>query len=430
MVNRYPRLSRVKKRNRGEGQLQDLEKIRVLIVDDVPETCENVRCLLNFEPRIEVVGEARNGEEAVSKAEKLEPDIVLMDINMPVLDGIAATEAISCGIAGCAIIIMSVQGEQEYLRQAMVAGAREYIIKPFTSDELISSIYRVYGLEQRRQVKVQGASSELQNTPRGEVITVFSTKGGVGKSTIAVNLGVCLSQEFGFSVAIIDLDLQFGDVAVLLNLIPRQTISDLAAELNHLDEELLESYLVRHGSGVRVLAAPSRPEYAELVSAQLVEKVIKLLQERYDYVIIDTPGLFTDPSMVALDYAQQILLILSLDLPTLKNIKLGLEVLDSLHHKDKVKVVLNRSTLELGISPGDVEMSLGVSLAAQLPSDGRVVVGAVNKGKPFVLSNPQSRVAESLRYLVREVVRSNQKAPGSTKKNRGLIGGLLGALTN
>ena len=407
--------------------MQELEKIRVLIVDDVPETCQNIRCLLNFEPRVEVIGEARNGEEAVTKAEALRPDIVLMDINMPILDGIAATEAISCGIAGCAIIIMSVQGEQEYLRQAMVAGAREYIVKPFTSDELISSIYRVYDLEQRRQVKLQG---ELQDTPGGEVITVFSTKGGVGKSTIAVNLGVSLSQEFGFSVAIVDLDLQFGDVAVLLNLIPRQTISDLAAEMNHLDEELLESYLVRHGSGVRVLAAPSRPEYAELVSAELVEKVIKILQDCYDYVIIDTPGLFTDSSMVALDYSQQILLILSLDLPTLKNNKLGLEALNSLNHKDKIKVVLNRSTLELGIGPEDVEMSLGVSLTAQLPSDGRVVVGAVNKGKPFVLSHPQSRVAESLRYLAREVARSNQKASKSTKKSPGLIGGLLGALTN
>jgi len=116
--------------------------------------------------------------------------------------------------------------------------------------------------------------------------------------------------------------------------------------------------------------------------------VIKLLQKSYDYIIIDTPGIFTDPSMVALDYAHQILLILSLDLPTLKNIKLGLEVLDSLHHRDKVKIVLNRATLELGISPGDVERSLGVSLLSQLPSDGRLVVGSVNKGKPLFSATP------------------------------------------
>jgi len=408
--------------------LQETRKIRVLIVDDVPDTCESVRCLLNFEPRVEVVGEAHNGEEAISKAEKLRPDVILMDINMPVLDGIAATEAISCRVNGCAIIIMSVQGEQEYLRQAMVAGAREYIIKPFTSDELVSTIYRVYDMEQRRQVSMQGIAAEEKRSALGQVVTVFSTKGGVGKSTIAVNLAACLSQEFGFSVALVDLDLQFGDVAVLLNMTPRQTISELAVEYNHLDEELLDAYLMRHSSGVRVLAAPARPEYAEMVTSHHVEKVIKLLQKSYDYIIIDTPGIFTDPSMVALDYAHQILLILSLDLPTLKNIKLGLEVLDSLHHRDKVKIVLNRANLELGIGPGDVERSLGVSLLSQLPSDGRLVVGSVNKGKPFILSNPHSRVSDSLRQLAREVVSAGQKT-GSVKKTRRFLGGLLSALT-
>ena len=402
--------------------MQEIKKIRVLIVDDVAETCNSVRCLLNFEPRIEVVGEAPNGEEALKKAEKLRPDIILMDINMSILDGIAATETISCRVPGCAVIIMSIQGEHEYLRQAMAAGAREYIVKPFTSDELISAIYRVYELEQKRQIHVLGTHLEPREARQGQVITVFSTKGGVGKSTIAVNLSACLAREFGFSVVLVDLDLQFGDAAVLLNLVPRQAISDLAVEFNHLDEEFLDTFLVKHETGLRVLSAPSRPEYAELVTAPLVEKVIKLLQEQYDYVIIDTPGIFTDPSMVALDSAHQILLVLSLELPTLKNIKLGLDVLDSLHHKDKVKVVLNRSTLELGISPGDVEKSLGMFLTAQLPSDGRVVVGSVNKGMPFILSNPQSRISESLRHLAREVIRSDQVSKPSAKKPRGLFG--------
>ncbi|MDH7576902.1 MAG: response regulator [Bacillota bacterium] len=376
-----------------------MEAIRVLIVDDVSETCENIKCLLHFEPRIEVVGDARDGEEAVKKAEKLRPDIILMDINMPVLDGIAATEAISLRVPGSAIVIMSVQGEQEYLRRAMAAGAREYIIKPFTSDELIATIYRVYELEKKRQIHAQGTPRFPGARSEAQVITVFSTKGGVGKTTLAVNLGVCLVQDFGCSVALLDLDLQFGDVTVMLNLTPRQTFSDLAAEFQQLDGELLDSCLGRHSSGLRVLAAPSRPEYAELVTAPLVEKVINLLKARYDYILVDTPGLFTDPSLVALDYSQVILLVLSLDLPTLKNVKLGLEVLDSLHHKDKVKVILNRATPEMGIGPGDVEKVLALPLTCQIPSDGRLVVGAANKGIPFFLSHPQSRVAESLRQL-------------------------------
>lgn len=396
------------------------KRIRVLIVDDVPETCENIRCLLHFDPGVEVVGEARDGEEAVNKAEKLRPDVVLMDINMPVLDGIAATEAISCRVPGSSVIIMSVQGEQEYLRQAMVAGARDYVVKPFTSDELTAAIYRVYELDRRRLDRAQNVNTGSFGQPRGQVITVFSTKGGVGKTTLAVNLGVCLSQVFGFSVVLIDLDLQFGDVAVLLDLTPRRSIADLAADFNQLDEELLETTLARHSSGLRVLAAPPRPEYAEMVSPPLVEKVIKLLSNRYDYILVDTPGSFTDAGMVALDYAHQILLVLSLDLPTLKNIKLGLEVLDSLHHKDKVRAILNRSNMELGIGPGDVEKSLGIPLAAQIPSDGRVVVGAVNVGRPFVLSHPQSRVAESLRQLAGELARPGSKVQ-QEKKKKGLL---------
>ncbi len=396
-----------------------MEPIRLMIVDDIPETCENIKCLLHFEPRIEVIGVATDGEEAIKKAEKLRPHIILMDINMPILDGIAATEIISCRVPNSAIIIMSVQGEQEYLRRAMASGAREYIVKPFTSDELIETIYRVYELEKKRQI--QAKNLPQQGEPyEGKVITVFSTKGGVGKTTLAVNLGVCLAQEYGFSVVLLDLDLQFGDAAVMLNLSPRQTISDLAADFNQLDAQLLESCLARHSSGLRLLAAPSRPEFAELVSASLVEKVIKLLKERYDYIIVDTPGSFTDAGMVALDYAHQILLVVSTDLPTLKNLKLGLEVLDSLHHKDKVKAVLNRATPEMGIGPGEVEKTLGLPITGQIPSDGRVVVGGVNKGKPFIIGSPQSRAADSLRQLVCQLVQ-NEPSPNGQRKKRGFL---------
>lgn len=399
----------------GNQGWKRMETIRVMIVDDIAETCENIKCLLHFEPRIEVIGVATDGEEAVKKAEKLQPHVILMDINMPIMDGITATEIISCRVPNATIVIMSVQGEQEYLRKAMASGAREYIIKPFTSDELIETIYRVYELEKKRRIQLK--SLPHQGEPcEGKVVTVFSTKGGVGKTTLAVNLGVCLAQEYGFSVALLDLDLQFGDTAVMLNLTPRQTISDLASEFNQLDAQLLESCLIRHSSGLRLMAAPTRPEFAELVSAPLVEKVIRLLKERYDYIIIDTPCAFTDPGMVALDYAHKILLVVSTDLPTLKNLKLGLEVLESLHHKDKVRAVLNRAAPDIGIGPKDVEKTLGLPITCQIPSDGRLVVGGINRGKPFIIDNPQSKVAESLRQLACQIVQNEASQNGRGKK--------------
>lgn len=396
-----------------------MESIRVLIVDDVRETCENIKCLLHFDDRIEVVGEAQNGEEAVRKAEELQPDVILMDINMPVMDGIAATEAISCRVPRSSIVIMSVQGEQEYLRRAMAAGAREYIVKPFTNEELVTTVYRVFELNRKRLQQLPG--ERVPSPARSsQVVTVFSTKGGVGKTTLAVNLGVCLARDFGYSVALLDLDLQFGDVAVMLNLVPRQTLSDLVAEFSNLDGELLESFLEEHSSGLRVLPAPLRPEFAELVSSALVERVIEILKKRYDFVMIDTPGLFTDPGMVALDCAQEILFVVSLDVPTLKNVKLGLEVLESLHHKEKVKLVLNRAVPEMGLGPKDAEKTLGMPLFGQVPSDGRLVVDSVNRGIPFVVSRPDSRIAESVRRLAHLLARQKEGSNGY-KKKRGLL---------
>ncbi len=405
--------------NSEEGA--DVEPVRIMIVEDMPAALKDIKYMLNFEPGFEVVAVAVNEEEAVNKAERLRPHIILMDISKSANDGLAATRAISCRVPNSAVIMISKEIGQNYMRQAMTSGARDYIIKPVQCNELIVAIKRIYyDMEKKRQVQSQDSQ------PReGSVLTVFSTKGGVGKTTLAINLGACLAVECGFSVALLDLDLQFGDAAVMLNLMPRQTLSDLASEFSQLDGELLESYLVKHSSGLHLLAAPSRPEYAELVSAQLVEKTIKLLKERYDYVLIDTPGFFTDPTMVALDYAHQILLILTLELPTLKNIKLGLDVLDSLHHKDKIKAILNRATPELGICPADAEKSLGMPLTCQIASDGRSVVGAANSGNPFIIGSPQSRAAENLRQLA-HLLTQHVNSDNSNKRKRGLLAGLFG----
>lgn len=379
-----------------------MAKIRIMIVDDYTETRENVKRLLYFEDDMEIVGEAGDGKEAVEKAEKLRPDIILMDINMPVMDGIEATEIISLRVPTAAIIIMSVQGEQEYLKKAMIAGAREYMIKPFSSDELTETIRRVYELEKKRRVNLQMEDTAKKREP--QVVVVFSTKGGVGKTTIATNLAVALAQESRGKVVLVDLDLQFGDVAVMMNIVPRRTITELVQEIAHLDKETMESYLIEHPSGIKVLPAPSRPEYAELIIAAHVEKIINQLKEEYDYIVIDTPPFFHETNLTALDMCNQILLILALDLPTIKNVKLSLEVLDSLHHKGKVKLVLNRSSGDIGISYQDVEKSLGMLVAAHIPSDGRVVVAAVNRGIPFVVSDPRTKITQAVRELAHLVI--------------------------
>lgn len=384
-----------------------MKQISVLIVDDISETRDSIRRLLQFEADIKVIGEAGSGSEAIRLAEELHPDIVLMDINMPEMNGIRATELLNLRVPSCAVVIMSVQGEQAYLRQAMMAGAREYIVKPFTGDELAGAIAKVYEMEERKRQALGApvqAVSALAQTRSGRVLSFFSTKGGVGKTTLAVNLAVSLASSGKWRVLLLDLNLQFGDVAVFLNLTPKRTIADLtqAPSLNFAE---IQSSLLTHSSGLQVLTAPTRPEYAELVTAEHVEKILSEVKPHFDFIICDNISRFEDISLVSFDAAEQIWLVVSTDIPTLKNTKLSLEVLDGLHHGDKVRLILNRSGKEMGLDVPDVEKALSSRIRYEIPSDGRNLVAAVNQGMPFVLGHPGSKAAEGIRTMVEDLTR-------------------------
>lgn len=397
------------------------DKVRILIADDNEDTRLNIRRMLSFDESLLVVGEAHDGVEAVEKCKELQPDIVLMDINMPKLDGLAATEKITLSLPGCSVVMISVQGEQEYLRKAMMSGARSYLIKPFNNDELINTIKSVYQMEYKKQNQLE----EKEESDPCEVVTVFGTKGGIGKTTIAVNLAVLLAKKKK-KVALLDLDLQFGDVSIFLNLYPRRTISELVQEGESLDLELVESNMTEHTSGIKVLAAPGRPEYAELITPKHVEEIIKLLKIEYDFIIIDTPPLFNEINLTALDLSSQILLILGMDLATIKNIKLSLELLTSLNHREKLKLILNRASDDMGITTADAEATLGFSVMAQIPSEGRIVVPALNEGIPFVLSNPLAKSSIALQKVADLVIRDRGGQSGlKAKRDKKIFGRLF-----
>lgn len=385
--------------------------ISVLIADDAPDTRQSVRRLLNLSIGLAVVGDASNGQEAIERVAELRPDVVLMDINMPIMDGITATEKICATHPDAIVIMMSVNGENEYLRKAMVAGAKDYLVKPFGADELVETVYRCWKREWQRRVSQARPESPLEK-PLGKVLTVYSPKGGVGKTTVAVNTAAALTSDRRRKVCLIDLNLYAGDVAVFLSLIPRRTISDLASEQN-VDKDTFLSYLLSHPSGIKVLPAPLRPEHAEYVVVDQVTKIVNIARELFDYVVVDTPSSFQDVVISALDVADQVLLVSTMDMASLKNTKLALQVMRQLNYSDdKFTVIINKASYDCGIKFADVQPALGRAADVFIPDEQSIAVTALNRGMPFVLDQPNGKLSRKFVELVREHIEEREEKAG------------------
>jgi len=401
------------------------DTIRVLIVDDIPETRDHLTKLLGFESDIDVVGSAASGAEAITLATAMTPDVVLMDINMPDMDGIAATELLARAVPTASVVMMSVQGEADYLRRSMLAGAREFLVKPFSSDELTASIRQVYSREREKvslmaaaapaaSAAAQAAAGTPSGAPKGSgggepgiVVAVFSPKGGVGRTTVAVNMAVAAATELGKKVVLIDGSFQFGDVGVLLNLNPKnKSIADLVPELEQAgnDVESIDTFVINHSAGIRVLLAPPSPEMAELITPSGIKRIIETLRKTHDLVVVDCTAFFNDTTLAILDSADTILTMLSLEITSIKNMRLFLEVADQLGYEGgKVRLVLNRADSALGIRVADVEHSIGRKVDDTIVSDGRSVVYALNRGVPFFLSNREAQVSQDILRLAKAV---------------------------
>ena len=359
-----------------------MNRIKVLIADDILETREVIKKILNIEKEsFEVVGEAKDGEEVLKLVPRLKPDIVLMDINMPVLNGLEATEKITSSYPYSAVIIMSVQGENEYLKKAMFYGANEYIIKPFNYNTLVETIKSTYEKHKERLSK-QIFHEEIFRDAK--IITFFSSKGGVGKSVLSVNSSIIFSLQASKKVLLFDMDLQFGDISMLINEYKQKTIID-AIDDGQIDTyDSIKPYLFNYKDNLDIMFAPRKPEAAEYISKESIEKMFKIFKNQYDYIIVDTGINFSDITLYVLDVSDVILFITTMEIVALKNAKLGLSVMQSLgYDKDKVKLVINRFNTSYGITKKEVEEVFKDNIYTAVPDDEKTVNLSVNSGQPF-----------------------------------------------
>lgn len=398
------------------------ERIRVMIVDDVGETREQLTKLLSFDPDVEVVAAVGSGEEAVEAITEALPDVILMDINLPGMDGITATAKVIEALPTVQVIMLSVQGETDYLRRAMMAGARDYLTKPPAADELISAIHRAHKLKQKMVTGplglTTGAAAQAGNVPvpakQAKIVTVYSPKGGTGCTTVAVNLAIALQAMMGSEsrVCLVDGNLQFGDVSLFLKLQPSRTLADLAPHVHDLDPELLETVVATHASGVRLLAAPKAPEDAELFKDGGVEEsganvyfktILEFARAHFDYMIVDTAHQVDDVFLSLIDLSDLFLILTRPVIPEIRGARMFIELLRRLQYDlARVGLIINGVDKRMGIQPEAIEKAMMPALA-HLPLDERTALRAANLGEPVMVRGGRTPLGQGFVRLAKVV---------------------------
>lgn len=388
------------------------DKIRVLIVDDIAETRETVRRLLQFDTTIEVVGGAQSGHEAITQCEQLKPDVVLMDINMPgPIDGIQATEAIRKKVPYSQIIILSVQDDVEYYKRAMLAGARNFLSKPPMIDELTAAIHQAGSMaqeEKNKAVQVYSASGgrtgplSFNNIPvqLGKIIVIYSPKGGTGCTTIAINLSAALQGEKS-NVALVDGSLLYGDVPVFLNEQPKNSIIDLSIRADDLDPETVAASLTSPKNvDFKILAPPPSPDLVDRVTGDQLVKLLTLMRQSFQYIVIDTSSYLSDVVQSALSTSDVIVLITTPEIPSIKNCSQFLNLADmSGIERDRIVFVINRYDKSTSIDPAKVGNRLNQPISLTIPLDEAFVTRSINKGIPIYIENRTHPVSTSIQKL-------------------------------
>ena len=388
-----------------------MEAITVIIAENELAEREKLKSLLANEADIQVIGEARDGRECLDLARRQRPTIALIKEDLPIVNGLSAAEQISSEMPEVGVILVLTGSEGEEVWHKMLrAGIREFMTRPIAGDRLVEEIRKVARFAKVTKKTPPAAAAEPE-APKRRIVTVTGPRGGCGKTVIATNLAVAMSRE-NEKIALIDLNLWGGDIAMLMDMTPRRTLGDLLPGFGGIDYDVVDSVIGKHSSGTSVLAAPLTGTFdGSTLSRYMVQSILEALREHYECTIIDTGYANLESTLAAMDYSDLILVVVGMDLPRLRDGKLYLKNLVAANYpKEKIRVVVNRASGSKEIAASEVESILEFPVAAQLPNDESLVGSSVNLGQPFVSSNPNKPLSRSIQALADELLPAAQAA--------------------
>ncbi|MGN0267468.1 MAG: AAA family ATPase [Lachnospiraceae bacterium] len=393
-------------------------KIKVLLVSKLEKNLAAIRAQLQDE-EIVILGESDGGAGALNTVENQDPEMVIISMNDGDMDTLNLAERIITYRPKCFVVLVAEELNMDIMQSAMRIGAHNVTALTDNPKQFTEYIKGVYNSE---TLRIRSLSEHQNMAWSSQVITIFSAKGGIGKTTLAVNTAVALAEK-GKKVAIVDLDLQFGDVPTFMDMEPRDTIAELLQESYSLTIDNIRSYMITHSSGVHMLCAPKSPEYAEMISAERLQNLLSIMRSYYDFVIIDTASVLNDISLTAIENSNQVYFLTGQDISSLKNSRLALNLLESLQQREKIAVIVNRAEESGSISLQDVEQVLHTSIFMTIPTEHNVALNALNKGIPFVIGAANSKMTAAVKELARQLAGG---AAGSAEKKKKAKKGLFG----
>lgn len=382
-----------------------MNKMKLMLLADTESDRQNIMGILKNIDYVNVIGDYTDEEAAWDSLERSSAEIMLLGAGVNG-EGYAFAERISAIHPELGIIMLESELLEETMHNALFSGAKDVLVKPLEPEKVASAIYRIHQLNERKAaIQNNTVNKKIRKRDLGQVYTVFSTKGGVGKTFVSINLAASLAKKQDARVVLLDLDLDFGNAALALNLYPKFTISDVVDDIRNIDSDLIESYLMPHESGIKVLPANLQQQMNDYMNAEHIRIILESLRESFDYIVVDMPARFVDKVMPALALADTLLVVTTPEISSVRNVKALLATLMDLNFpQSKVKIILNKEQIRGDIKQKDIELTLNKKVDAAIGFDYQKVLSSLNRGIPLVSEYPKNVVSKNIEKLCLRIV--------------------------